>query len=164
MISGAHCGRLECPGCGSFSFSVEPDGRLVCDYCQTAYTLPGQVCPVCGAQNPSAAHQCIACGHNLGVLDAVFTRATGEPAYWLHQTRTEAAAVKAQEEAASQKRLAEMWAIERRRREELAQAQAERDRQARILWGIVVAFFFIVALVVIIVAVLTNAGPHPYLP
>jgi len=97
------------------------------------------------------------------VLDAVFARATGGPAYWLRQTRAEAAAIKAHEEEASQARLAEMWAAEQRRLAELAQAQAERDRQVRILWRAVVAFFFIVV-AIIIVAALLNQNPHPHLP
>ncbi len=161
-MEGERSDQPECPGCGSSSFSVGADGRLVCDYCQTAYALPGPVCPVCGAQNPPAVHRCIACGHDLGMLDAVFARATGGSTHWLRQTREEAAAVKAQEEAASQKRLAEMWAIEQRRREELARAQAERDRQMRILWYAVVVFFCIVVAIVIIVALLKS--PHPYFP
>lgn len=134
-MEGKRSDQPECPGCGSSSFSVEADGRLVCDYCQTAY---------------------------WEVLDAVFARATGGSTHWLRQTREEAAAVKAQEEAASQKRLAEMWAIEQRRREELARAQAERDRQMRILWYAAVVFFGIVVTIVIIIALLKS--PHPYFP
>lgn len=95
------------------------------------------------------------------MLDAVFARATGGPAHWLRQTREEAAAIKAHEEAASQARLAEMWAAEQRRLEELAQAQAERDRQTRILWSAVVALFFTVV-VIIVIAIVLNRSPHPY--
>lgn len=104
------------------------------------------------------------CGYHLEVLDAVFARATGAPARWLRQTREEAAAIKAREEEASQKRLAEMWAIEQRRRGELAQAQAERDRQMRILWVAVAVLFFIVAAIVIIATILNGQNPGFYLP
>jgi ribosomal protein L40E len=179
--------RLECPGCGGFSFSAGPDGRLVCDYCQAVCALAGPVCPecgaayepgarycptcgadlvrecrACGAQNPPSARRCTACGQDLNVLDALFARATGETAHWLRQTREEATAVKAQQEAASQARLAEMWAAEQRRREELAQAQAERDRQMRILWGVAAVLFFIVAVIIIVAAVLNNLSPAPF--
>lgn len=93
----------------------------------------------------------------------MFARAIGGPAYWLQQTREEAAAIKAHEEAASQARLAEMWAAEQRRLEELARAQVERDRQMRILWRAVAILFFIVV-VIIVTAIVLNQSPHPYFP
>jgi predicted amidophosphoribosyltransferase len=181
--------RLECPGCGSSSFGAGPDGRLVCDYCQAVHEMAGPVCPecgaayepgthycpacgagllrecrACGAQNPLTARRCTACGQDLDVLNALFARATGETAHWLHQTREEATAVKARQEAASQARLTEMWAAEQRRREELAQARAERDRQMRILWGVVAVLFFIVAVIVIVATILNGQSPRFYLP
>jgi hypothetical protein len=75
-------------------------------------------CSGCGSLSFSDAPQCTECGRDLGVLDAMFARATGGPAYWLRQTREEAAAIKAREEEASQARLAEMWAAEQRRLED----------------------------------------------
>lgn len=164
---------LECPGCGSTSFTPSPDGSLICDYCHSVYVPPERACPVCGAAcepgarycpscgvdlarecpacgapNPLLARKCLACGQELEILDALFDRVTGTRADWLRQVREEAPAIKAQEEAASRARLAEMWAADERRREALARAQAERERQERIL---VVVTLVIVALVIIVV-------------
>jgi t-SNARE complex subunit (syntaxin) len=97
-------------------------------------------------------------------LDALFARATGETAHWLRQTREEATTLKSRQEAASQARLAEMWDAEQHRREELRQARAERDRQIRIMWGIVAVLFLIVVTVVIVAAILNSRSPGFHLP
>ena len=175
MIGESNSGRLECPGCGSPSFTTDPDGNLICDYCRSAYVLPGRVCPecgagcdpgahycptcgadlvrtcrACGALNPWSARRCMACGQDLETLDALFDRVTGQTADWLREVRERASYVKAQEELASQARLAEMRSAEVRRLEALAQAQAERDRQQHIIVATTVA---VVALVVVVALV-----------
>ena len=89
----------------------------------------------------------MACGHDLVTLDALFDRVTGQPADWLREAREQAPAIKAQEELASQARLAEMRSADARRRESLARARAERDRQQRIIVAVTV---FVVALVIVV--------------
>jgi hypothetical protein len=187
MREGLNSGRLECPGCGSSSFTPNPDGSLSCDYCRSAYILPGHACPecgaacdpgarycptcgadlvrtcrACGALNPRSARRCMACGQELGTLEALFARVTGERADWLRQVREQAPAIKDQEELASQVRLAEMRAAEGGRREVLAQARAERDRQQRIIVAATVAVVAIVIVVALIAFVITVSGtPSP---
>lgn len=190
MQEDLQAGRPECPGCGSSSFTADPDGDLICDYCQAAYVLPGGVCPecgaahdpgarccpscgadlvrkcqACGALNPYSAQRCMACGRELDMLGAMFARLAGGTTGWLRQTREEALSIKAREEVASQARLAEMRAADARRREALARAQAERDRQQRIIVAMTVAVVALVILVVLIAFVLTTVctpGPYPY--
>ncbi|MEA3340897.1 MAG: zinc ribbon domain-containing protein [Chloroflexota bacterium] len=180
--------RLECPGCGSSSFTAGPDDSLVCNYCHAAYVLPGYTCdecgtvydpgarycpscgadlvrecPACGADNPPSTHRCQACGQELDMLEALFARATGTTADWLQQQRDAAPAIKAQEEAASQTRLAKMWAAEERRREELARAQTERDRQQKIIVTITIAIVaLLVIAAIIVVAITTSGAPSPH--
>jgi len=97
------------------------------------------------------------------MLEALFARATGATADWLQQQRDAAPAIKAQEEAASQARLAKMWAAEERRREELARAQAERDRQQGIIVAVTVAIVaLLVIAVIIVVAITTSGAPNPH--
>lgn len=141
--------RLECPGCGSSSFTPGPGGSFVCNYCHTTYS----------------ARRSQAYGQELDVMGELFTRATRDTAAWLQQQRDEAPAIKAQEEAASQVRLAEMWAVERRRREELALAQAEHDRQQKIIVAVAVAIvsaLVIAALVIVAITVSHTPNPHFY--
>ena len=97
------------------------------------------------------------------MLEALLTRATGATADWLQQQRDAAPAIKAQEEAASQARLAKMWAAEERRREELGRAQAERDRQQKIIVTITIAIAALLVIATVIVAAITASGaPSPH--
>ncbi|MEE8390864.1 MAG: zinc ribbon domain-containing protein [Anaerolineae bacterium] len=182
--------QLKCSKCGALSFTASPDGNLVCDRCHTVYAPLERVCPdcgtpyapddrrcvscgtdllheclSCGALNPLAVLQCQACGQNIGVLGSLFDRVTGTRGDWLNQVRESAPAIKAQQEAASEAQLAEMWAVERRRREALARAQAERDRQQRFIFtalGIVVAIIIVGTLVAVVISLTRAPAPSPY--
>jgi len=177
---------LKCPSCGSASFTVSPDGSLICDYCHAAYSPPERACPVCGAAydpsarrcpscgadlvrecpacgapNPLLARKCLACGQRLEILEALFDRVTGTRADWLRQVHEEAPTIKAREETASQARLAEMWVTEEHRRETLAQAQAERERQERIIIAVVVAIVTLVIIAVLVTLAIVTRSPTP---
>ena len=145
---------IACPNCGHTSLTPQSGGILVCDNCQASYALPERECPSCGAQNPLQAHQCLACGQELDIVDAMFSRLTSSTGDQLRRVREGGVSAKAREEAASEARLAEMWAEEERRRQELAQARAERERQERVMINIalgVVAFIVLVAIIVAVV-------------
>ena len=169
----------ECPGCGSLSFTISPDGKLTCDYCQAVQVPPdlacsrcGAVhepdaryclvcgadltreCPACGVLNPLDARQCLECGQGLEILGSLFDRVTKKRGDWLNQAREEAPEIKAQQEATSQARLAEMWAVEERRREALAQARGERDRQQRVIVTVATVFVALVIIVILIAVVI----------
>ena len=178
--------RHKCPACGSVSFTADPAGSLICNYCHAAQVPSDRVCPVCGAAydsatrrclscdadlsrkcpacsalNPPFARECLACGQRLEILDSLFTRVTGMGARWLGEVRNGSPAIKAQQEAASQARLAGMWGDEMRRREALAQAEAERDRQESIIVTatvIVVAIFIVVGIVALAIAIVGAPG------
>lgn len=176
----------ECPGCGSVSFTANPDGSLVCDYCHAAYVPPERACPVCGAthepdarrcsfcgvdlvrecpacgaSNPLPARKCLTCGQRLEILEPLFDRVTGKTADWLRQMREGAPAIKAQEEAASQARLTEMWAIEAHRCEALELAQAERERQERTIIAVIATVVVLIIVAMLVVLVITSSGPSP---
>lgn len=179
--------RWRCSGCGSPSFSVEPEGNLLrCAYCHTAYPLQEMVCPqcgtpyisgsaycpscgfdlvrecrACGAANPYSARVCRICGQNLDILDAVIARAAKQRAEWLREVREEAARIKALEEEASQARMAEMWEAEKQRLEELARARAERDRQQRIIMAIAIGAVALFLLIALIMAFYTTGQELP---
>jgi t-SNARE complex subunit (syntaxin) len=96
------------------------------------------------------------------MLETLFTRVTGDVADWLREQRDQAPALKAQQEAASQARLAAMWAAEARRQEALAEAQAERDRQQRVMWIVAVVVLVIFA-ICILLAIVVNSVQSPHL-
>lgn len=100
------------------------------------------------------------------ILASLFARVTGTRTDWLRQVREEAPAVKVQEEAASQARLAKMWAADARRREALEQALAERERQQRITVAIAVGIVALAVVAVLVTLALVTRGipspwPHP---
>jgi len=134
----SHSVQLECPNCGSSSFATNPDGSVMCNYCHAVYEPPGGQ-----------------------VLDQLFERVTTTRTDWLRQVREEASAIKAQDEAASQARLAEMWATDERRREAIAQARAERDRQQRVMWSVALVVIVIFVVLVIVAIVIGRVQVSP---
>jgi predicted amidophosphoribosyltransferase len=182
--------RWTCSSCGASSFTIDPDGNLVCDRCHAVYAPPERVCPdcgtpyepddrrcvscgadlvraclACGALNPLTALRCQACGRDMGVLGSLFDRVTTTRGDWLSQVRESAPTIKAQQEAISQAQLAEMWGVERRRREALARAQAERDRQQRILFtvlGVIIVIIIVGTLIAVVVSMTQTPVPSAY--
>jgi hypothetical protein len=179
---------LNCPGCGGSSFVANPNGNPICEYCYAAYVPPEQACPdcgtphepnarrcvscgadllrpclACGALNSWAVPRCLVCGREMGILGSLFNRVTSTRGGWLDEVREEATELKAQQEAVADTQLAEMWEIERRRREAMARAQAKRDRQLRVIFTVIgfIAAFGIIALVVAL-ALETLQGQNPY--
>lgn len=101
----------------------------------------------------------------MGILGSLFNRVTTTRDDWLKQVREEAPTLKAQQEAASEAHLGEMWAIERHRRETLAHARAERDRQQRFIIAvasILVAAVVITIIIAVVVLLTRTPGPSPY--
>jgi predicted amidophosphoribosyltransferase len=158
MKENSHSERA-CPFCGA---TYELGAR----HCSSCGADLVRECPACGALNALDSGRCLACGQELEILDSLFARVTGRRAEWLRQLREEAPAIKVQQEEASQARLAGMWADETRRREELARARAERDRQQRIIVGVAVGIVAIIVIAILVTLMITMSrtpGPYSYL-
>jgi ribosomal protein L40E len=179
----------NCPGCGSSSFVANPNGNPICEYCFMAYTPSKQTCPdcgtphepdarrctscgadllrpclACGALNSWTVPRCLVCGQEMGILGSLFERVTSTRSGWLDEVREEATELKAQQEAIADAQLAEMWEIERHRREAMARAQAERDRQQRLiltLIGIAAALCIIAVIVALVIGTPQGQSPYP---
>ncbi len=121
-----------CVRCGA---AVDPDA----DVCPSCGAGRYRTCPACGARNALDAPRCAACGQQLEILDAMLERLTTPRARWLHDVQRGAPAVKAEADRASQERLAQLWAEEMERRQELQRALLERERQQRLLTIVAVA-------------------------
>jgi hypothetical protein len=88
----------------------------------------------------------------------MLTRLTKSTQDQLRQLRQAGATIKAQEEAASRARLAEMWAEDEQRREELAQARAERARRERRTIALALGLAAIVVVIAILAAIYATSG------
>ena len=176
---------VRCSGCGGDSFTADPDGLPVCDYCGTALGRPdprcprcgagsdpgnrrcpscGAVltreCPICGSLNPLTADLCVVCGQTLDATDALFARLTTRTSDQFRHVRETGVRIKAKEELAWRARSSRMWADEERRRAEQVSAHAKRRRQERLIIALVMALIAIAIAVAIIFAV-TATGPAP---
>jgi len=174
---------ISCPGCGSTSFLASSDGLPICEYCQVAYgvhrsqcyrcgtthelsarrcpacgTELVRECPVCGTHNPADAATCLVCQQTLVAVDEVFARLTRSTAVQLRRTQELGAEIKALEEAASEARLAKMWAEEEERQAELARARTECQRQERLMVTIAIGMAAIIVISAIVAAIVLGGG------
>jgi type IV secretory pathway component VirB8 len=88
----------------------------------------------------------------------MFARLTKSMPDQLRRVRQTGATIKAEEEAASEARLAKMWAEEERLREELTQARAERSRRERLAVALAVGVGAIVVVIAIVAAILATGS------
>ncbi|MBI3359534.1 MAG: zinc ribbon domain-containing protein [Chloroflexi bacterium] len=159
---------ISCPNCGAPRLEVAADDRVVCGYCGHVFAEAGAFCPKCNHANREGvvhcdncgetlirtcsacqhknwigAEYCANCGRPLDILEYVSSRYKQSVSERLAQAREMANVIKAEEEAASQRRMNELWEIERRRKmaeAEAAARQAARDRQTMqmIVAGVVI--------------------------
>jgi hypothetical protein len=94
----------------------------------------------------------------------MFARLTRSTPDQLRRFRQAGATVKAKQEAASKARLAEMWAEDERRSQELVQARAERMRQERLAVALAIGLGAIVVVIAVTVAIIATHGAPVPLP
>lgn len=162
-----HLSELLCEHCQGAGLEPRAPSAALCRFCGTLNELAGLVCPDCewvnadfeaeacarcrrglrrqcpgcSAANWSGADHCAACGRSLDAVAVLGARLAGDSARRLNALAREAGAIKAREAEASQRRLAQLEAIEARRQALLADAARRRDRQQRglLLAAVIVA-------------------------
>lgn len=140
-----------CPDCGYYN---EEQVR----YCARCGAALIRDCPACGADNWVLADYCSRCGRDLTLIEQMSRRWQQSSRQWLRERTANMAALKEQEERASQERMAALLEAERIRQEALALAretQQKRDRQMIQLLGMAILVFLIV---VVLTLVLTAIG------
>ena len=126
----------HCAACGAPGLKTQADGTRICRFCGRSYGPEVQSCPACGTLHSAQADTCPGCGEPLSIAARVLSRGIPRPR-WLERTRSQAAALQALEERASQARMAGMQRVEQVRLEQdrLAQLAEERRWRAIFLWG-----------------------------
>lgn len=163
--------ELSCPNCGAPGLeATQPNGVVVCNSCGNRFATDDSVacahcetvnepdaeycgscgerlkrtCAACGTENWAGAEHCTQCGRGLDALEHIAERHAKGFRETLEERRNSASTVKAEEERASQRRLAEMWQVEQRRQDDLArqmkQQKSEQNAMARIMLLFVGAF------------------------
>lgn len=166
---------LSCPSCGAPGLEAANDERVACRYCGDVYAGSrvfcancqhvnpedaehcekcgdplARSCPACDEKNWIGAEYCAHCGRPLDILEYLYQSHRLSTAERLNLARQAARAIKAEENAAAERRSADLWEIERRRQQALAvdaARQGARDRQT-ILMIVAGIFVFGAALIV----------------
>jgi uncharacterized membrane protein YvbJ len=174
---------FECPNCGASEMVPTEDRQLHCVFCGSSFGEITRICPkcghynedevrhcsqcgatlirdcpVCGADNWALAEHCVQCGRNIDVFERMSQRWQKTVQQHLEERRASMAALKEQQERASQARMATFMEAERDRQVAIAQAreaQRERDRQLLIITGITTAVFIVI---VVLLLLLTSGG------
>lgn len=169
---------FECPNCGAADMVTTEDEKLRCAYCGSIFGEAARVCTRCGHYNDEAARHCsvcgaqvlrdcpacgwdnwvladhcIQCGRNLDLIDQMARRLELDTRAMQERRRGDIAALKAEEERASQQRMSVFLEAERQRQEDLARARAARqarDRQMFALLGAAIVFFVVIAVLLML--------------
>jgi len=171
-----------CTNCQSAGLDLETEASAICRYCGTVNTVAGILCPHCEAINPTGTefcevcHQtlvrrcpncntpnwagaelCMRCQSPLDTMAALGARYRTDTAGRLRAQRHDAASIKAKENVDSERRMAEMNAMEQRRQQYLNQAVKSRDYQQRLWITLLIVLGFIVVVGAVIGLALISA-------
>ena len=165
----------QCPSCSSTVILGGQDKELNCTVCGSHFPLIGHLCPTCltyhqedegicshcGAAmvvicrhchtaNWSGLESCTECGESIDIISAVAAHTSQSTAARLNSQMEEAQALKQIEKNASNKRMAELMAIEEARQAEIKQRLANQKEQERKLMIVMFSavVLFIVALLI----------------
>jgi hypothetical protein len=148
--------EIACPNCLN-PIDVREHGRHVtCDACRSQFILQAHLCAQCGAyhkqdevvcgecaaplvrlcrkcntSNWAGDEHCQKCGAIMDILDILAQNQSGYTADRLSRQMSQAQELRAAEEVASQKRMAELMAIEEERLANLRQRRLERKAEER---------------------------------
>ncbi|MEP7357698.1 MAG: hypothetical protein ABI847_10695 [Anaerolineales bacterium] len=170
-----------CAHCQGAGLEMENESQAVCRFCGTPNAVAGVLCarcefinsaaaencagcgqalwrrcPACGTRNWAGADDCRECAQPLDVTTRTGTRASQTTAGRLGAQAREARTFKAIEAADSQRRMAELEAIEARRQAGLREAQQRRDAQQRVM--LISVGLLVVGFVVVVVLALAWAN------
>lgn len=172
-----------CSNCQAAGLDLQDESTAVCRYCETVNPVPGVICPhcecinaaeartcdechqslyrqcpQCGTSNWAGAEACLRCQNPLDAVAALGARYVNDTAGRLRAQQRAAADIKNKEAADSQRRMAELNAIEQRRQQHIGEDARVRDVQQR-LWimALIVLGFIVIAGTIIFLAFI---GPH----
>ena len=172
---------FECSNCGASEMEPAENGQLLCLFCGTAFGEVTRICPqcghyneegdrhcarcgsaivrdctACGADNWVLAEHCVQCGRNLDLIDQMARRWQQTTQERLYERQEGMAALKAEEERASQERMAALLEAERIRQEAVALARASQRQRDRQIYTYSAIALFVFAIVVVLLILLTS--------
>lgn len=149
-----------CPACTAPDLKLVSKFKLECDYCGSTFTGKPVLCPACGWINTPGSNVCPDCGEPLDVISQVLSRkeVEGGP-QWLQRVRSQAEAIKLEEEEASQRRYQALEEIDRRRKEaEFLENARQRERDKGIFFAVLVVFIIVIIVLLIFMILQGQSG------
>lgn len=175
--------ELVCPHCQSITYWREDEPEPTCQTCGSRVPLAGhlcpdcltyhqkeevfcpkcsaaliRICPICNTPNWPGSEYCLSCGHVLDVFVEVAGQRRLNTASRLNRQMLDAKELKAVEENASQKRMAELMAIEEARQVELRKRMAKQKQQERHMLILIFAAVMLFLLALAIFAAMNLIG------
>lgn len=161
--------EIACPNCLNPIDVREHGQHVTCDACNSKFILQGHLCPQCstyhetsvricgqcgtalqrtcrrcGTENWSGEEYCIRCGDALDILDIVSVTANEEAMRHRAAKQETIRQVRAETQAASEKRMQEFMEIERERQAQLrARKKSRQRRDGLVLGGVATAVFLL---------------------
>ena len=131
-----------CPYCGAFAYKLMDERWLICKECSHEFDIRHDLCPSCGHLSPAEATTCGNCQASLrrDTLDSMFETLSRSRVQWHKRRLGTSLLQKKQDVAASEQRMAALWAEDRERRERIARELAEnrkRERRAIVIIGVI---------------------------
>ena len=118
---------------------------------------PALICPDCSTANAPDAKNCVSCGHPFDALGHIMAREQLRFADRFSQRAQNVPEMKTQAADASQQRLAQLWEVDRQRRDALhLQKKRQQQQERRLLIGAATAV--IVVLIVVLIVLIAKGG------
>ena len=139
----------NCPNCSTPDLEVTNGGTIDCPNCGIIQVGEPKVCPVCSHENIYNTEICVVCGEPLTIVSQIIVMHSGSrQPFRLKQVRSQASALKEREEFASQHRMKTLQEIDRRREQNLAEAQETQKAHQRRVSTImlIIAGLFIISI------------------
>lgn len=175
--------EIACPSCGSAIDASDHGAEIACTVCNGSFLLAGHLCPACTTYHDSEQAACSACGNALvrlcrqcqttnwtgddicvecgaaidmlSLLEAQSGQGTSDR---LSQQMSDARHLNESESLASDRRMAELLAIEEARQAELRKLRVRHTRQERKMLIVVFAAVLVFLLLLVGFAVFSTLG------
>lgn len=167
--------EIACPNCRHpIDIRSQQGYQVTCEACSSEFVLQGHICPTCAAYHPeeqgfcrdcgaamtricrkcqtsnwSGAEYCKNCGEAMDIFQYLHVKGNADAADRLNEQMAWSRDIKKQEAIASEKRMADLMAMEEDRQEKLQQMRAAQKQQDRLM--MMIGGFAVVAIVIFVI-------------
>jgi hypothetical protein len=141
--------RSLCPDCGI----INQENERFCGQCGAALV---RKCPVCNHENWAGNEHCTQCGGTLDLLEIMTHSRVRDTRVRLETQQRQARAIKQQETAQAEARMAYYQELDRQRLDEIADRYTKRRQRERRIAAAVLIIAVLIVFIIIVLALLGN--------